>query len=107
MAVRKSQAEQVSRNNLAVEGAKAHQAALPAETKKLAATLAAHNAKIQALNAKQEAAKAALTALTQQVNAELKAAAKVRARMVKAAEFAFGTRGTELKAFRPATEGRG
>lgn len=107
MAQRKSQAEQVSRNNLAVEGAKAHAAQLPAEVKALAADLAARNVKVQALNAKQEAAKSALVQLTKEFNAELKAAGAVRAKIVKAAEFAFGARAPQLKEFRPATEGHG
>jgi len=107
MGVRMSLAEQVSRNNLAVEGAKAHLAQLPAETKQLGVDLAARNVKIQALNARQEQAKQALALLTIELNAEVKAAGQVRARIVKAAEFAFGARAVQLKAFRPVTEGRG
>jgi len=40
------------------------------------------------------------------LRAEVKAASADRARVVKAAEFAFGARSPELKEFRPTTEGR-
>ncbi len=107
MPVRMSLAEQVSRNNLTVEGAKAHASELPSEAKPLAVDLAKRNAKIQALNAKQEKLKQDLALATAELKAETNAAAKVRSRIVKLAEFAFGARAPQLKEFRPVSEGRG
>jgi len=107
MVRRNSQAEQVSRNHLAVAAAKAHAAQLPLEVQHLAAELEARNAHIPILNAKQEQAKAALAQATKEVTAELKAAGALRARIVKAAEFTFGARAPQVRAFRPATEGQG
>ena len=107
MAQRMSLAEQVSRNDLAVAGAKTHAAKLPKEVKPIAASLAKRNPNILALNAKQEKLKQELAALTAAINAELTAASRDRAKIIKAAEFTFGAQSLEIKMFRPVTEGRG
>ncbi len=107
MSQRMSLAERVSRNNLAIAGAKTHAAELPAEVKPIAAALAVSNTNIESLNAKQENAKQAVALLTQQLNAEAKKADGLRAKVVKAAEFTFGVKAPQLKEFRPVTEGRG
>lgn len=107
MAQKMSIAEQQNRNNLAVAGAQTHKAKLPKEVGPIAGSLSKRNEKIKVINAKQENAKAVLVNLTKELNDELKLARAERARIVKAAEFAFGARAAELKEFRPASEGQG
>jgi hypothetical protein len=97
---------QVSRMQLAVDGAKSFSSKLPKEAGVAASALAKQVATISKLNAKQEEAKRVLAETTKLLAAEIKAAQANRGKIVKLAEATFGSRGAELRQFRPATEGK-